>query len=292
MKNDTFERESVGNYSIIGNELSQNRKVSMKTKGVYYTIMTLPDWWNFSLTGLATTLGCGKSTLYTCIKELDKWGYCVSERFRNEKGLYVGTKYKFFRNSLFGLNVCKDEAITTTHPLPSFPHVDNPHVDSGTQYSKLTDRLNKKEDKGFSSSLVVEENSTDKSKGESKELSNLNPQKKETETKLQLISFLESKDRESILELLGEDFSARNYPTQAVFSKFIIHNTKKGNEFPLDTWGSVMLKFFQGEKYLNNVHFDPKDIPTEYTPHIKRFKLDYVAPLVHKGNDWLKDRVL
>lgn len=51
-----FQRDKNTNYSVINNTLAQDIRVGPKARGVWLTVMSLPDTWNFSIEGLSTVL--------------------------------------------------------------------------------------------------------------------------------------------------------------------------------------------------------------------------------------------
>lgn len=95
-------RRTKLNYSTVGNLITKNEEISLKALGLYFKIMTLPEHWDFSVRGIIATVKEGKHTVYECLKELQKHGYCKVIQVR-EKGRILGTEYEFYHEPLTDL---------------------------------------------------------------------------------------------------------------------------------------------------------------------------------------------
>jgi predicted transcriptional regulator len=123
------------NYTTINNTIFKDRKISCKSKGVFATIMSLPDNWDFSISGLSSILKEGKSAIYSAIEELENNGYVQRKRVRNKEGKISGTSYKFFETPIN----------TDLNPHPENPYVDNPDMDNQPQLNtNIINNLNNK----------------------------------------------------------------------------------------------------------------------------------------------------
>ena len=65
------------NYTIISNSVLKNKNLSLKAKGLYAYMWSLPDDWDYSVTGLVTLLKEGKDAINEALKELEREGYLV-----------------------------------------------------------------------------------------------------------------------------------------------------------------------------------------------------------------------
>jgi hypothetical protein len=100
-----IKREKQDNYTIVPNEIVRNPKISLKTKGLYMTIMSLPENWDFTVQGMKAILKENETAIYTAIKELMEHGYCI-RRFLYENGKRSGIEYLFFEyQNLENLNL-------------------------------------------------------------------------------------------------------------------------------------------------------------------------------------------
>ena len=59
-------------------------------------MLSLPDTWNYSISGLVTLSKDGKDSVMSALAELESFGYLTRERVVNEKGQFAGVEYNIF----------------------------------------------------------------------------------------------------------------------------------------------------------------------------------------------------
>ena len=117
------------NYSIISNEILRRKDLSLKAKGLMSLILSLPDSWDLTVNGLVEIVKESKNTVYSVLKELNKFGYVERNRVTNLTG-----------------KVVKWELIVYEQPLTKKPQLKKPDVENCTQISKdnkINTNLNK-----------------------------------------------------------------------------------------------------------------------------------------------------
>ena len=117
------------NYSIISNEILRRKDLSLKAKGLMSLILSLPDSWDLTVNGLVAIVKESKNTVYTMLKELNKFGYVERKRIVDNTG-----------------KVVKWELIIYENPLTKNPDTKKPDVENCTQIStnnKINTNLNK-----------------------------------------------------------------------------------------------------------------------------------------------------
>ena len=82
----TFRIEKTRNYTIMSNHHLQNRKLSLKAKGLMSLLLSLPDDWVHTLSGLAQISTEGVDAIRMAIRELEQEGYIDRKRIRNANG--------------------------------------------------------------------------------------------------------------------------------------------------------------------------------------------------------------
>ena len=82
------------NFVVIGNHYIRDKNLSLKAIGLLTMMLTLPDNWDFSLTGLAAIRSEGIDAIRSTIKELEKKGYLQKTAIRNENGRFGKTVYE------------------------------------------------------------------------------------------------------------------------------------------------------------------------------------------------------
>lgn len=86
----------TGNFTVMSNYHFKERKMSLKAKGLLSLMLSLPDDWNYSVSGLVTLSKDGKDGVMTALAELEKFGYLERERVVNEKGQFSGIEYNIY----------------------------------------------------------------------------------------------------------------------------------------------------------------------------------------------------
>ena len=117
------------NYSIISNEILRRKDLSLKAKGLMSLILSLPDSWDLTVNGLVAIVKESKNTVYTILKELNKFGYVERKRIVDNTG-----------------KVVKWELIIYENPLTKNPDTKKPDVEKCTQIStnnKINTNINK-----------------------------------------------------------------------------------------------------------------------------------------------------
>ena len=117
------------NYSIISNEILRRKDLSLKAKGLMSLILSLPDSWDLTVNGLVEIVKESKNTVYSILKELNKFGYVERNRITDNTG-----------------KVIKWELLIYESPLTKKPQLKKPDVENCTQIStdnKINTNLNK-----------------------------------------------------------------------------------------------------------------------------------------------------
>ena len=91
-----FRVNKTKNYSIISNFHFKEKKMSLKAKGLLSLMLSLPDDWNYSVSGLVALSKDGKDSVMSALNELEKFGYLIRTRVVNEKGQFNGVEYNIF----------------------------------------------------------------------------------------------------------------------------------------------------------------------------------------------------
>ena len=105
------------NFTIIANYALKDKNLSLKSRGLLITMLSLPDNWQFSEKGLEKILPKdGQASIRSGLKELEELGYLVRERTRDELG-----------------RMSRVEWTILDYPRLENPSVDNPYLENRTQ---------------------------------------------------------------------------------------------------------------------------------------------------------------
>jgi hypothetical protein len=111
--------EKTGNYSIISNVCLRDDNISMKAKGLYSYLVTLPDNWVIYQQELLNHFPDGRTAISAAMDELEKYGYMRKERTRGADGRMSGWDYTLYEHP----QVADNQA---SPPKSGFPKSVNP----------------------------------------------------------------------------------------------------------------------------------------------------------------------
>ena len=271
-----FRVERNRGYTVMSNHHLRNRDLTLKAKGLLSQMLSLPDNWDYTLAGLSHINREKIDAIREAVRELEKAGYIVRSRERDEKGRLRGADYIIYEQ-------------------PQPPVLDLPTLENPTQLNKDISRtdLSKKE-----------ESNTDISNTHSIPILSpypspftedaAEPERKGTEAKTQSVIEIYrdiikdnieydiliqdphmDKDRlDEIVDLILETvctarktlrIAGDDYPAELVKSKFL-KLTSSHIEFVLDCMRENTTKIRNIKQYLRAVLFNaPSTIDSYYT---------------------------
>ena len=280
-----FRVERNTGYTVMSNHHLRNKELSLKAKGLLSQMLSLPEDWDYTLAGLSHINREKIDAIREAVKELEKAGYIVRSRERDEKGRLRGADYVIYEQP----QPREPEAATSggQPPILDLPTLENP-----TQLNK--DILSK------------EQSITDLSSTDSIPFHSLNPlpfahgeaatppERKRTEAKsnsaveiyreiikdnIEYDHLIQNckidKDRlDEIVDLMLETvctarktirIAGDDYPAELVKSKFLKLNSSH-IEFVLDCMRENTTKVRNIKQYLKAVLFNaPSTIDSYYT---------------------------
>ena len=295
-----FRVERNTGYTVMSNHHLRNKELTLKAKGLLSQMLSLPEDWDYTLAGLSHINREKIDAIREAVKELEKAGYIVRSRERDEKGRLRGADYVIYEQP----QPKEPEAATSSEqpPTSDLPTLENPTLEKPTQ-EKPTLENPTQLNKDISSK---EQSITDLSSTHSIPFHSLNPlpyeqneaatppERKRTEAKTN--SAIEiyreiikdnidydiliqdpkmDKDRlDEIVDLMLETvctarktirIAGDDYPAELVKSKFMKLNSSHV-EFVLDCMRENTTKIRNIKQYLKAVLFNaPSTIDSYYT---------------------------
>ena len=113
-----FRVERNKGYTVMSNHHLRNKELSLKAKGLLSQMLSLPEDWDYTLKGLSLINREKIDAIREAIKELERAGYIVRSRERDEKGRLRGADYVIFEQP--------------QPPTPDLPTLENPTLDNPT----------------------------------------------------------------------------------------------------------------------------------------------------------------
>ena len=86
----------TNNFTVMSNHHFKEKEMSLKAKGLLSLMLSLPDTWNYSISGLVKLSKDGKDSVMSALQELEKFGYLTRERLTNDKGQFNGVEYHIY----------------------------------------------------------------------------------------------------------------------------------------------------------------------------------------------------
>lgn len=74
------------NYTVISNHILEDENLTLKAKGLFAYMWAKSDDWNFYVTELVKHSKCGRDQVMSALDELERNGYLIRSRNRNELG--------------------------------------------------------------------------------------------------------------------------------------------------------------------------------------------------------------
>lgn len=86
----------TANYTVLSNYHFKEKKMSLKAKGLLSLMLSLPDDWNYSISGLVSLSKDGKDSVMSALGELEEFGYLTRVRTTDSKGKFTGVEYNIY----------------------------------------------------------------------------------------------------------------------------------------------------------------------------------------------------
>ena len=123
-----FRVERNKGYTVMSNHHLRNKELSLKAKGLLSQMLSLPEDWDYTLAGLSFINREKIDAIREAVKELERAGYIVRSRERDEKGRLRGADYVIF----------EQPQTPPVSDLPTLekPTQENPTLENPTQLNK------------------------------------------------------------------------------------------------------------------------------------------------------------
>lgn len=130
-----FERK--GGFTVLPNATLRDPRLSLKTKGLFAVMYSLPDDWDFSIAGLAAINGVGKDAIRGALQEMEGAGYLVREaQSHGARGKFSASVYIIHEESRAPIKAPLSGFPTTVEPTTVEPISDEPSSENPTQLNK------------------------------------------------------------------------------------------------------------------------------------------------------------
>ena len=118
-----FRVEKNKGYTVMSNHHLRNRDLTLKAKGLLSQMLSLPEDWDYTLAGLSLINREKIDAIREAVRELERAGYIVRSRERDEKGRLRGAEYVIYE---------LPQPPTLDLPTLENPTLDNPTLENPT----------------------------------------------------------------------------------------------------------------------------------------------------------------
>jgi len=128
-----FRVERNKGYTVMSNHHLRNKELSLKAKGLLSQMLSLPEDWDYTLAGLSLINREKIDAIREAVKELERAGYIVRSRERDEKGRLRGAEYVIFEQPQ---TPPVSDLPTLENPTLEKPMLEKPTLENPTQLNK------------------------------------------------------------------------------------------------------------------------------------------------------------
>ena len=106
-------------FTILPNSTLRDKRLSLKTRAILAIMVSVPEDWDFTVSGLASICGAGRDAIRSALRELEEYGYLTRAQRHDESG-------HFSRNEYI---VTDEPTVRGETPLPENPSTGEPSAD-------------------------------------------------------------------------------------------------------------------------------------------------------------------
>ena len=127
-----FRVERTAGYTVMSNHHLRNKNLSLKAKGLLSQMLSLPEDWDFTLAGLSYINREKIDAIREAVRELEKAGYVVRSRERDDKGRLRGADYVIYEQP----QQPASDLPVLDNPMLENPTLEKPMLENPTQLNK------------------------------------------------------------------------------------------------------------------------------------------------------------
>ena len=128
-----FRVEKNQNYTTVSNYHLRDANLTLKAKGLLTQMLSLPEEWDYTLTGLAQINREGKDAIRTAVQELEQAGYINRRQTHDSAGNFAGNEYIIHEQpttlptaQAYAEYGPEEEAPLSENPTTDVPSLENP----------------------------------------------------------------------------------------------------------------------------------------------------------------------
>lgn len=129
MTDEIFKGARRRGFTTVYREVAQDRRLSLKARGLFLLLQSLPETWQYTISGLATMAGTGKDQIRSGLAELLEVGYLVKEQAHGEAGKFASNIFVLQEEAPLSENpttVDEQNIPLSGNQIPGKPSTENP----------------------------------------------------------------------------------------------------------------------------------------------------------------------
>lgn len=119
--------EKNKDYTAMSNYHLRDTRLSLKAVGLLSKILSLPEEWDYTISGLAHICKEGKDAVRAAVVELEKAGYIQRRQLHDSRGVFSGNEYVIFE---------APQPPLSENPSTDAPSTDAPLTENPTELNK------------------------------------------------------------------------------------------------------------------------------------------------------------
>ena len=132
-----FRIDKTKDYTVMSNCHLRDKRLTLKAKGLLSQMLSLPEDWDYTLTGLSQINRESKDAIRTAVNELERAGYVERRQTTDDRGKFSVNEYIIHESPM--------EQPSSAYPSSENPTTENPST--GNPSSENPTQLNTKKSK-------------------------------------------------------------------------------------------------------------------------------------------------
>lgn len=123
-----FRVERTSDYTVMSNFHLKDKRLSLKAKGLLSQMLSLPEDWDYTLSGLSHINRESKDAIRTAINELETAGYVIRRQTTDAGGKFGNNEYTIYERPVTSssLETPSSEVPSSGKPTTAKPSAENP----------------------------------------------------------------------------------------------------------------------------------------------------------------------
>ena len=147
-----FRGERTGDYPVLSTFHLKDKRLSLKAKGLLSQMLSLPDDWDYTLSGLSYINRESKDAIRSAVNELETAGYIRRRQTTDASGKFAANEYTIFERPIEGEPML--DKPSSENPITVNPSAVNPLPENPTQLNTKKSNTQKQNTHGSNTDSI------------------------------------------------------------------------------------------------------------------------------------------